>query len=101
MRLAIACVTIGTVATPLAGQDRLSGSWEGYWTRAGDTLPVTMTVQLDPRHRLDVLPLAAILAKRLPQHRHRHLQVALLDEALGPHPLHQLLLRHHLPAALP
>jgi len=49
MRLAIACFTIGTVATPLAGQDRVSGAWQGYWTRAGDTLPVTMNVQLDPR----------------------------------------------------
>ncbi len=45
MRLAIACFTIGTVATPLAGQDRVSGAWQGYWTRAGDTLPVTMNMQ--------------------------------------------------------
>jgi dipeptidyl aminopeptidase/acylaminoacyl peptidase len=34
-------------ATAAAGQDRLSGTWEGYWSRAGDTMAVTMIVRRD------------------------------------------------------
>jgi len=30
--------------TAVAGQDLLSGTWQGYWSRAGDTMPVTMIV---------------------------------------------------------
>ena len=30
------------------GQDRLAGTWQGSWSRAGDALPVTMIVQRDP-----------------------------------------------------
>ena len=29
------------------GQDRLAGTWQGHWSRAGDALPVTMVVQRD------------------------------------------------------
>jgi len=29
------------------GQDRLAGTWQGSWSRAGDTLPVTMVVERD------------------------------------------------------
>lgn len=34
-------------ATTVAAQDRLSGTWQGYWTRAGDTMAVTMVVRQD------------------------------------------------------
>ncbi len=33
--------------TAVAGQDLLSGTWQGYWSRAGDTMPVTMIVSHD------------------------------------------------------
>ena len=33
--------------TALAGQGRLSGTWQGYWSRAGDTMAVTMIVRHD------------------------------------------------------
>ncbi|HEY7685828.1 MAG TPA: alpha/beta fold hydrolase [Gemmatimonadales bacterium] len=29
------------------GQGRLDGTWQGYWSRAGDTLPITLIVQRD------------------------------------------------------
>ena len=29
------------------GQNRLDGTWQGYWSRAGDTLPITLVVQRD------------------------------------------------------
>ena len=32
----------------LAAQDALSGTWQGYWTRAGDTMAVTMSVRRHP-----------------------------------------------------
>ena len=48
MRLAITALAMCTCATALSSQDRLSGAWQGYWLRAGDTMPVTMNVQLDP-----------------------------------------------------
>lgn len=32
---------------PLAAQQRLPGTWQGYWTRAGDTMAVTMIVRQD------------------------------------------------------
>jgi hypothetical protein len=34
-----------TIAATAQGQDRLSGNWQGYWTVAGDTMPVTLEVQ--------------------------------------------------------
>jgi pimeloyl-ACP methyl ester carboxylesterase len=33
--------------TTVAAQDRLGGTWQGYWTRAGDTMAVTMIVRHD------------------------------------------------------
>ena len=36
-----------TGAEALQAQDRLAGTWEGAWMRAGDTLPVTMVVRRD------------------------------------------------------
>jgi hypothetical protein len=40
----VPCVALSQVA-PLAG------TWTGYWTRAGDTLPVTMVVRRDTAGR--------------------------------------------------
>ena len=36
-----------TATTAVAGQDRLSGTWQGYWSRAGDTMAVTMIIHRD------------------------------------------------------
>jgi pimeloyl-ACP methyl ester carboxylesterase len=47
MRLPIAVVILCIATTPAQGQERLSGSWRGYWSRAGDSMLVTMNVQLD------------------------------------------------------
>jgi len=41
-----ACLLLG-VSTALPAQARLSGTWQGYWTRAGDTMAVTMIVGQD------------------------------------------------------
>lgn len=43
------CVLIPSVAFGQAVH--LAGSWKGYWTRAGDTLPVTMVVRRDTAGR--------------------------------------------------
>ncbi|HEY0670813.1 MAG TPA: alpha/beta fold hydrolase [Longimicrobiales bacterium] len=34
-------------AVPGAAQDRFSGNWKGHWSRAGDSLPITMKVLRD------------------------------------------------------
>jgi len=47
MRLPIAFVTLCIAAGPARGQEPLSGSWQGYWSRAGDSLFVTLNVQYD------------------------------------------------------
>jgi dienelactone hydrolase len=47
MRLAIAAVMLGAVTSLLPGQARLDGSWQGYWSRAGDSMPVTLQVRRD------------------------------------------------------
>ena len=46
MRLPCVLVMV-CLAGAARAQERLSGSWQGYWTRAGDTMPVTMSVQYD------------------------------------------------------
>ena len=43
------CVVIHSVASGQTAQ--LPGTWKGYWTRSGDTLPVTMTVRRDTSGR--------------------------------------------------
>lgn len=40
-------LALSTCTTAVAAQDRLDGTWQGYWTRAGDTMAVTMVVQRD------------------------------------------------------
>lgn len=47
MRISPLPVAVATALRVAAAQDPLSGSWEGYWTRAGDTMRVSMTVQRD------------------------------------------------------
>lgn len=47
MRLLCALVVLCFAADSAPAQERLSGDWQGYWTRAGDTMPVTMSVQHD------------------------------------------------------
>jgi uncharacterized protein len=50
LRLTIlSCVLIPSVA--VSQGDPLAGAWTGYWTRAGDTLPVTMMVHRDTTGR--------------------------------------------------
>lgn len=46
-RLAIILLTLG--AGTANGQ--LGGDWRGYWTRAGDTMPVTLHLKADPGTR--------------------------------------------------
>jgi pimeloyl-ACP methyl ester carboxylesterase len=48
MRFALILALLCTRVPALAAQDPLRGFWRGYWMRAGDTLAVSMTVQLDP-----------------------------------------------------
>ena len=43
MRLSIALLLCIATA-PVDGQERLSGSWQGYWWRAGDSMPVALDV---------------------------------------------------------
>ena len=39
-------VLVCLLGAPAAfGQDRFDGTWQGYWSRAGDTLPITLIVQ--------------------------------------------------------
>ena len=47
MRLPIALVTLCIAITSVRGQERLSGSWQGYWSRAGDSMLVTLNVEHD------------------------------------------------------
>ncbi|HET9439743.1 MAG TPA: alpha/beta fold hydrolase [Longimicrobiales bacterium] len=43
--LAVTMLTMG--AAPGAAQDRFSGNWKGHWSRAGDSMLITMRVQRD------------------------------------------------------
>jgi hypothetical protein len=47
MRLPIALVTLCIASAPVQGQKGLTGSWQGYWSRAGDSMLVTLNVQRD------------------------------------------------------
>lgn len=47
MRLPCALITLCFAPVVAGAQERLSGSWQGYWTRAGDTMPVTMGIEHD------------------------------------------------------
>ncbi len=47
MRLSIALVTLCIATSPARGQERLTGSWQGYWSRAGDSMFVTLDVKRD------------------------------------------------------
>ena len=47
MRFLIAAAILLLAAGPSHAQDRLTGYWKGYWTRAGDTMLVTMNVARD------------------------------------------------------
>ena len=47
MYLAATVVALFAVTTGVAAQDQVTGNWEGYWSRAGDTMPVRMRVQRD------------------------------------------------------
>jgi pimeloyl-ACP methyl ester carboxylesterase len=49
VRLPLTLLVPCLCTTAAAGQDRLDGTWQGYWSRAGDTLPVTLTVDRDRR----------------------------------------------------
>lgn len=51
-RLGVSAIPLCTLLVPASGQQtRLAGTWTGYWTRAGDTLPVTMHVYRDTAGR--------------------------------------------------
>src|SRR4051812_6566327 len=45
--VAICCLALCATTTVASAQPRLPGEWRGYWTRAGDTMAVTMHVQRD------------------------------------------------------
>jgi len=47
MRLALFLLGLLIVPATAVVQGRLIGEWKGYWTRAGDTLPVTLHIQRD------------------------------------------------------
>src|SRR5918999_531666 len=48
--LAILCGWL--ITSPALGQaPELTGNWNGYWTRAGDTLPINMVVRRDSAGR--------------------------------------------------
>ena len=47
MRLGWSLIAFSTCTAAVAGQDRLSGTWQGYWSRAGDTMAVTMIIHRD------------------------------------------------------
>jgi len=51
MRLTIIGILLSLIAHDLAGQTRLAATWQGYWTRAGDTMPVTLHIQRDSAGR--------------------------------------------------
>jgi pimeloyl-ACP methyl ester carboxylesterase len=46
-RFAICLLVLCTAAIAVLAQDRLSGDWRGYWTKAGDTLAVTIHAKRD------------------------------------------------------
>lgn len=46
MRLGVSVILL-SASLPSAALAQLAGRWTGYWTRAGDTLPVTMIVRKD------------------------------------------------------
>lgn len=43
----IALFALCITAAAAQAQERLGGSWQGYWSRAGDTMPVTLSIQRD------------------------------------------------------
>jgi len=47
MRLLIVVALLAVAASPSHAQDRLTGHWKGHWSRAGDTMVVTMNVTRD------------------------------------------------------
>lgn len=47
MRVLNTLFALSICAAAAAGQDRLSGTWQGYWARAGDTMAVNMSVRFD------------------------------------------------------
>ncbi len=47
MRLATTAVVLVTVTGTLPGQATLDGRWQGYWSRAGDSMAVTFEVRRD------------------------------------------------------
>jgi len=47
MRLTIIAILLSLIAHDLAGQTRLAGTWQGDWTRAGDTMAVTLHIRRD------------------------------------------------------
>jgi dipeptidyl aminopeptidase/acylaminoacyl peptidase len=49
MRVPAALFALCTVAGGAAAQDPLAGTWQGHWSRAGDTMAITMRVQRDPQ----------------------------------------------------
>lgn len=61
LRIGAVCVVSAFMASVLHAQATLTGAWTGYWTRAGDTLPVTMEVRRDSSGRYS----AAFASERL------------------------------------
>jgi uncharacterized protein len=51
MRLPVILLICLLTPAAAAGQSHLDGTWQGYWSRAGDTLPVTMIVHRDTTGR--------------------------------------------------
>ena len=51
IRPAIALLILSLVSAPAHAQERLSGSWRGYWSRAGDSMLVTLHIQRDTAGR--------------------------------------------------
>ncbi len=47
MRPLVALVILCVAPATGRGQEQLSGNWQGYWSRAGDSLPVSVTIQHD------------------------------------------------------
>ncbi|MGH7614226.1 MAG: alpha/beta hydrolase family protein [Gemmatimonadales bacterium] len=47
MRLPVILLVCFLSPSTAFGQDRLDGAWQGYWSRDGDTLPVTLIVHRD------------------------------------------------------
>ena len=51
IRPAVALLILCLVTAPAHAQERLSGSWRGYWSRAGDSMLVTLHIQRDTSGR--------------------------------------------------